>query len=158
MAAFRKFNQDALDAYVTWVKNSHQTVITLIDVPPMPPFVQMLAGTPDAFAADKKGNSWPVMVKKIWQSAFQEPKTVEQIAHSRDNFYIEQGQDNGWRVRKDTALYFACQNITMVYGSRGMDLILFNERNNDILVVNFVPDVDAFKANVTALEEFLRGK
>lgn len=132
---FRRFNQDALDAYVAMIQKNHGETIKLKDVPALPPITQMLAGSADAMGENKNGKQWPIMVKKVWQSNFGPPKTIEEIAETRDNFYLEKDSDGQWRLKKDATLMYACQNVLACLGMISLDLVLYNERNADVLVV-----------------------
>lgn len=153
--AFRKFNQDALDCYVGVIKKKHGVAISLKDVPDLPPICKMLAGEADAIGENPKGDKWVVMVKKVWSPSFSPPKTVEEIAQTRENFYIMPCADGKrWKVRENTAVWYACQNVLMMLRMDLMDLVLFNERNNDVLVVTVQKDVEDFRRNMFALQQY----
>lgn len=159
MASKNYFNNDALQAYTQWIKTTHGVVTTIIDVPELPIVCSMLAGAADAMIKNRNNEVWPVLVKKVYQSQYSDIKTVAEIAESRgDNFYLVKDNDGKWRVKKNTQVYFACQNILMCHDYESMDLIVYNERNNDLLVVSVTVDPRTFKANVAALKNFLDGK
>lgn len=157
--AFRNFNQDALDTYVQWVNDVHRVQLTLKEVPVLPPFASILAGSADAIAEDPKGVQWPVLVKKVWQSNYGEPKTIPDIINSRENFYVHKDKSTKkYYVLQNTAVYFMCQNILLTHGKESMDLILFTERNNDMLVVRVCADSQNYKTQSMFLKDFLHSK
>lgn len=150
------FNEDALNNYVDWVATIHKDKLTFVDVPPLPPVVGMLAGAVNIMVRNEKGLMWPVIVKKVWQSEFSAPKSIEEIIAERKNFYMEQDGNGQWQLKPNTAVYYACQNVCMVHNMKGLDLVLFSEHNRSMLVINVAADKNAFKANVAALEDFLK--
>jgi hypothetical protein len=155
MNQFRKFNQDALDAYVQWVKENHEVELKMQDVPDIPSFAQMLSGTPDAIAENPNGGAWPVMVKTVWQSTRSQLKSIEELAGTRNNFYLEK-QNGKWKVKPSSTVYYACQNIMMMYGYENMDLICYSEHNKDLLIVGVELDKQDFILCLESLKDFLQ--
>lgn len=155
MDQFRKFNQDALDAYVQWVKENHGVELQLNDVPELPCFAQMLLGTPDAIAENPQGGAWPVFVKTVWQPTNGKLKSIEELAATRSKFYLEK-QEGKWKVKPFTPVYYACQNIMMLYGFKNMDLLCYSEHNKDLLIVGVELDKEDYHACMKSLKDFLQ--
>lgn len=154
---FKKFNHGALKAYEKWLKERHHVDVVVHDPPELEQYTSLLSGTADAIVESKRGASWPIMVKFIWQPSYGEVRTVEEIAKGRgENFYLQQDSNGIWSVKQFSPVYFSCQNIMMMHGYDTMDLICFSERNGSILVVTVPLEKEHYFANLESVHDFVQ--
>lgn len=166
---YSRFCQEALDVYTEWMNEEHSMKIKLQDPPEYPAFTKMLAGSIDAIAEAKKSKGsaqqWPVVVKHIYQNPSSKAKNVVDIIKTRKNFYIisddnektTDGDASGsdavkWTLRKFSIVYYMCQNILKLSGYKYLDLVVFNPRNKDILVIRVPFEKQAFEQEFTKLQ------
>jgi hypothetical protein len=133
---FRKFSQDALDSYAHWLHENHGVEVTFEDPPEKPECALMLAGHVDSVVVNQANkNHWLVVVKQLYQSPQSKPRCINDIAASRESFYATKTASGDWVLKNDTPIYYICQNVLKLFGYERLDLVVYNARNDDILVV-----------------------
>lgn len=154
---FTKFSQEGLDRYAKWLKDERKMRDVKLEDPPVrEDYTKILSGNIDAIAVHKK-EQWPVMCRQVYQHPKAKTKSVHEIAQSREKFYLAFDNDTDkWVVKKGTPVYFACQNILKLTGFKFMHLVVYNPRNEDILVVEVHYD-ESYKEAFSNLSDDLFG-
>lgn len=153
---FKSFNHDALEAFKGWITILHGTDVHLNTAPLYAPqYTEILSGQVDAIASAQFRSPWPVMVKNVYQSPKSEPMSVKDIVGKRENYYLEIDQFGIVVLKENTKVWFACQNMMMVHKFTFMQLIVYNPRSKDIVIVDVHQDKEAFKKAFDELKSFL---
>ena len=152
---FKSFHSDILAAYAQWMRDEHGVKVTMDDsFEKTPEFSAILAGQVDSIVQSEVG-TWPVMVKTVYQSQKAQPKTVQEIVQNRDNSYIKMDEDGNWRVKEGSSVWYACQNILALYKFTFMNLIVYNPRNMDFLVIDVQFVKDSYLDSLEKLNDVL---
>lgn len=156
---FRAFNADALETFKDHMREEFEMDVELRDPKPFPSVFNMLAVNVDKLAYHyDSGHTWPVMVKNVYQSPKAKPKSVVEIAQSRENFYLFQDDEGIWRVKVNDKVWSACQNAMAAYNCNAMMLAVFNPRNKAILVVEMNFKCDSFNRSLKELSDEMKRK
>ena len=79
---------------------------------------------------------------------------MEEIVRNRDNSYIEVDGEGNWRLKEDRSMWHSCQNCLAAYGFSFMNLLVYNPRNMDFLLVDVDFEKEAYLESLGKLNVF----
>lgn len=141
-AQYRNYNAEALMAYKVWTKDVEANEVTIEDPAELDEFANLLSYQADAIGQTQDGNMWPILIKPIFQAVKADPKSIVEVVTGWGNCFIEKDDNNEWKVKKYSKLWFTANNTMALYNCRYMVVLLFNPKTQEILPI----DIDINRA------------
>lgn len=82
------------------------------------------------------GNTWPVLVKPVYQAAKADPKSLDEIISSRENTGVEKSASGEFCIKKYSKIWHVAHNTMALYDCQYAVVVLFNPKTMETLSIN----------------------